>query len=48
MVTVVPATVQTGIVVEAKLTVSPELAVALIVNGATPKVRLAGSVNVIV
>ena len=37
-VTFVPATVQTARVVEAKLTVSPELAVATIVNGGAPKV----------
>jgi len=38
-VTVVPETVQTGGVVEVKLTVSPEVAVALTVNGAEPKGR---------
>jgi hypothetical protein len=37
-VTVVPETVQTSGVVEAKLTASPELAVALTVNGAAPHV----------
>jgi hypothetical protein len=42
-VTVLPETVQTGVVVDAKLTGSPELAVALIPNGAAPYV-LAGSV----
>ena len=36
IVTVVPVTVQTDVVVELKLTVKPELAVALIVNGAVP------------
>jgi hypothetical protein len=40
--------VQTGIVVEAKLTASPELAVALTVNGATPKLTLPGVPNVMV
>jgi hypothetical protein len=35
-VTVEPDTVQTGDVVEAKLTARPELAVALTVNGAVP------------
>src|SRR6185312_6408699 len=37
-VTVVPATVQTARVVEAKLTVSPELAVATIASGGAPKI----------
>ena len=36
-VTVVPDTVQTAGVVEAKLTVRPEVAVALTVNGGVPK-----------
>ena len=36
-VTVAPETVQTGAVVEAKLTARPEEAVALTVNGAEPK-----------
>ena len=40
IVTVLPATVQTDVVVEAKLTASPELAVALTVNGETPKLTL--------
>ena len=40
IVTVLPATVQTGVVVEAKLTASPELAVAVTVNGDTPYVTL--------
>ena len=48
IVTLVPDTVQTAVVVETKLTVSPELAVAPIENGATPKVILPGVVNVIV
>jgi hypothetical protein len=38
IVTVFPLTVQTPDVVEAKLTASPELAVALTVNGDTPSV----------
>ena len=36
IVTVLPATVQTEVVVEAKLTARPELAVAVTVNGVTP------------
>ena len=40
IVTVFPETVQTDVVFEAKLIASPELAVALIVNGATPKLTL--------
>jgi hypothetical protein len=47
-VTVLPATVQTEVVVEAKLTANPELAVAPIVNGATPKLTLLSAPNVIV
>ena len=47
-VTVVPFTVQTGVVVEAKLTVSPELAVALSVKGALPNAIASGCVKVIV
>ena len=47
-VTVDPATVQTLRVVDAKPTVSPELEVAEIVNGATPKVTLGNAGNVIV
>ena len=35
---ILPATVQTDVVVEAKLTASPELAVAPIINGDTPYV----------
>jgi hypothetical protein len=35
-VTVVPDTVQTGVVVDAKLTVKPDEAVALTVKGAVP------------
>jgi hypothetical protein len=37
MVTVVAATVQTGVASETKPTASPDEAVALIVNGAAPK-----------
>ena len=48
IVTVLPATVQTGVVVEAKLTASPELAVAPIVNGATPRPTLLSAPKVIV
>ena len=36
IVSVVPATVQTGVVVEAKVAASPELALAEMANGATP------------
>ena len=43
MVTVKPATVQTACVEEERLTTSPELAVAVTVKGATPKVTLAGA-----
>ena len=45
-VTVVPLTVQTGVVVEAKLTVKPELAVAASVTGPLPKAMAAGCPNV--
>ena len=48
IVTVVPDTVQTAVVVEANITVSPEVDVALIVNGVTPKVTLLRGLNVIV
>jgi hypothetical protein len=37
IVTIAPATLQTAAVVEAKLTVRPELAAAVIANGAMPK-----------
>ena len=37
IVTVLPATVQTEVVVEAKLTAKPELAVAPMANGEIPK-----------
>jgi len=47
-VTVAPDTVQTAGVVEAKLTGSPELAVAEIVNGATPNATLLSEGNAIV
>jgi len=40
IVTVLPATVQTDVVVEAKLTARPELAVAAIGNGPVPKPAL--------
>ena len=45
-VTVVPLTVQTGVDVEAKLTVKPELAVAESVTGPLPKATAVGCVNV--
>ena len=48
IVTVLTETVQTAGVADAKLTVRPELAVALIVNGETPKVTLPSGANVIV
>ena len=48
IVTVFPETVQTEVVVEAKLTGRPELAVALTVKGATPYVTLPTAPNVIV
>jgi hypothetical protein len=48
MLTVLPDTVQTSGVVEAKLTVSPEVAVAEIANGAAPKLTLLSAGNVIV
>jgi hypothetical protein len=47
-VTVDPATVHTEEVSDAKLTASPEDAVALIVNGAAPSVWFANPPNVIV
>ena len=43
-----PATVQTEVVVEAKLTARPELAVAAIVNGEAPKTTPESGPNVIV
>jgi hypothetical protein len=48
IVTVLPLTVHTVVVVDAKVTASPEEAVAFTVNGATPKVELATAPNVIV
>jgi hypothetical protein len=48
MVTVVPATVQTAGVVDRKLTGRPELAVAVMVNGAAPKLTAFRAPNVIV
>ena len=46
-VTVLPETVQTIGVAEAKLTASPELAEALTTNGKTPRVTLLSAPNVI-
>ena len=48
IVTVLPATVQTEVVVEAKLTARPELAVALTANGDTPKLTSLGAPNAMV
>jgi hypothetical protein len=48
IVTVLPAMVQTAVVVEAKLTANPELAVAVTVNGDTPYVAPLSAPNVIV
>jgi hypothetical protein len=48
MVTVLPDTVHTEVVVEAKVTANPELAVALMVNGAAPSETLLNAPNVIV
>jgi hypothetical protein len=45
---VFPKTVQTEVVVEAKLTARPELAVAATVNGDTPYVTPLSAVNEIV
>jgi hypothetical protein len=47
-VTVAPDTVQTAVVVEAKLTANPELALALTANGAAPNTWLDRLPNVIV
>jgi hypothetical protein len=47
-VTVEPDTVQTSGVVDVKLTGSPEVAVAEIANGATPRETLLSGPNVIV
>ena len=47
-VTVVSLTVQTGVVVDAKLTVKPELAVAESVTEPLPKATAVGCVNVMV
>ena len=47
-VTVLPLTVQMVVVVEVNVTGSPDDAVALIVNGATPSVTLAIAGNVMV
>ena len=46
--TVVPDTVQTGIVFDANVTVSPELALAEIGNAATPNATLPRALNEIV
>jgi hypothetical protein len=48
IVTVLPETVQTEAVVEAKETGSPEDAAALMVNGAAPSVRLLSVLNAMV
>ena len=40
MVTVLPDTVQTDVVVDVKLTGRPELAIAVTANGATPRATL--------
>src|SRR5437879_5074537 len=45
---VVPETVHTGVVVDAKVTARPELAVAERVDGATPKVTPLNALKVIV
>jgi hypothetical protein len=48
IVTVVPETVHTGIVFEANVTASPELALAEIGNAAAPNATLPRALNVIV
>ena len=48
IVTVEPDTVQTALVFDAKVTGSPELAVAVSVNGATPSVTVVSGPKVIV
>jgi hypothetical protein len=48
IVTALPETVQTKVVVEAKLTANPELAVAPMGNGDTPYVTLPSAPNAIV
>ena len=48
MVTVLPATVHTGAVLDANVTVSPELAVALSANGAVLTAIFGSAANVIV
>jgi hypothetical protein len=45
IVTVLTETVQTGSVIEEKLTAKPELAVAPTANGETPKVTLPSAAN---
>src|SRR5579862_2056653 len=47
-VTVVPEIVHTPVLIEVKATESPELALALTVNGADPTVRLGSALNVMV
>ena len=47
-VTVTPETLQTGVLLEANVTVNPELAVALKAKGAVPTTRLLNAPNVIV
>ena len=44
-VTVVPDTVQTGVVADVKVTVSPDVAVAVTVNGGSPKALVASAPN---
>jgi hypothetical protein len=48
MLTMAPATVQTPVVVDAKLTARPELAVAVTVNGEAPNTTPETGPNVIV
>jgi hypothetical protein len=48
IVTVLPATVQTPVVVEVKVIARPELAVALALNGDTPRLTLRNPANAIV
>jgi hypothetical protein len=47
-VTVVPDTVHTAVVVDAKLTANPDDAVALTVNGAVPNASFGSAPNAIV
>jgi len=48
IVTMLPDRVQTGVVVEANVTASPEVAVAPMVNGPAPNVRPLSAANRIV